>query len=461
MLILGEVFGYGEGFGVYLEGNRIRAVAPAGDLEARYPGARRVRVERVTPGIADAHAHPLFYGAEAGRLRLGGLSDPRAVAERVARHPGEGWVLGGGFLFAERPRRALLDAAGRGRPVYLKSRDLHAAWANEAAMRSAGLGPEDPFVDWEAGWVLERALSRLEAAAPKPGPEDLWRGLSAFAQKGYTAVHALAYEPPEALAWAEAEAERLPVRLWWALPRGGWQGIAPGWRGERLFVGGVKFFADGALGPATAWMHAPYAEGGTGTPLDALEAIEAEGREALAAGFTLAVHAIGTRAVAGVLEVFRRLPRLPGRPLRIEHLQHLRDADLALLDQAGVVASMQPVHLAADAELVRRRLPGREGEAFRFATVARRLPLAFGSDAPVAEPDLAASLREATGHRLSPKESLDEQAALYAHTRGAALAAGWGDYGRIAPGALADLGLFEGGRLVARVFDGALQDVEA
>jgi len=100
VLILGEVLGYGKDFGVYVEGNRIRAVAPAEDLRARYPGARRVRVGRVTPGIADAHAHPLYFGAEEGRLRLGGLSDPRAVAERVARHPGEGWVLGGGFLAA-------------------------------------------------------------------------------------------------------------------------------------------------------------------------------------------------------------------------------------------------------------------------------------------------------------------------------------------------------------------------
>ncbi len=461
MLILGEVLGYGKDFGVYLEGNRIRAVAPAADLLARHPAARRLRVERVTPGIADAHAHPLFYGAEKRRLSLAGLTDLREVAARVAAHPDPGWVLGGGFLFDARPARALLDAAGRGRPVYLRSRDLHAARANEAALEAAGFSPDDPLVDWEAGWVVETALARLEAAAPAPGPEDLWRGLWAFARRGYTAVHALAYEPPEALSWAEARAGELPVRLWWALPRGAWRGVRPGWRGERLFVGGVKFFADGALGPATAWMHAPYCGGGTGTPVDAPEAIEAEGREALAAGFTLAVHAIGTRAVAGVLALFKRLPRLPGRPLRIEHLQDLRDEDLALLAQEGVVASMQPVHLAEDAELVRRRLPGREHEAFRFATVARRLPLAFGSDAPVAEPDLAASLREATRHRLSPGESLGFEAALFAHTRGAALAAGWEDYGRIVPGAWADLGLFEGGRLVARVFDGVVEDVEA
>jgi len=458
---LGEVTGWGKGFGLRVEGGRIRAVAPEPDLRARFPGDRIFRFERITPGIADAHAHPLYYGAELGKLNLRGLRDPRAVVARVAEDSREGWVLGGGFLFTQRPSRTLLDAAGKGRPVLIKSRDLHAAWANEAALAAAGLEPTDPMVDWEAGWVREKALLRLEKAAPRPGPEELARGLRAFARKGYTAVHALAYEPPEALAWAEALADRLPVRLWWALPRGAWQGVPPGWRGGRLYVGGVKFFADGALGAATAWMHAPYPDGGFGCVADPPELIEEEGLKALRAGYTLAVHAIGTRAVAEVLAVFRRLPRLPGRPLRIEHLQHLREADRGLLAQKGVVASMQPVHLAEDAELVRKRLPGREEEAFRLATVAADLPLAFGSDAPVAEPDLAASLREATHHRLNLKESLGLEAALWAHTRGAALAAGWPGYGLVRPGALADLGLWEGGRLVARVFDGEIEDAEA
>jgi len=461
VLLVGEVTGYGSRHAVFVEGGRVRVVGPADDLLARYPREKRVVVERVTPGIADAHAHPLYLGAEARRLGLHGLSDPRAVAERVAAYREEGWVLGGGFLFAERPSRALLDAAARGRPVYLKSRDLHAAWASEAALKAAGLSPSDPHVDWEAGWVVEGSIARLEAAAPRPGPEDLYRGLALFAKKGYTAVHALAYEPAEALSWAEARAEALPVRLWWALPRGSWGGVRPGWRGSKLFVGGVKFFADGALGARTAWMHAPYTGGGTGMPVDPLPEIEEEGRRALAAGFTLAVHAIGTRAVAGVLTLFKRLPRPRGGALRIEHLQHLRDADLALLAQPGVVASMQPIHLKEDAALVRRLLPGREGEAFRFRSISRRLPLAFGSDAPVAPVDLFGSLLEATNHRLNPAEALEFDESLFAHTAGAALAAGWRDYGRIFPGAVADLGLFEGRRLVARVFAGELQDVEA
>ncbi|BCP99767.1 hypothetical protein TthHB5008_05380 [Thermus thermophilus] len=46
---------------------------------------------------------------------------------------------------------------------------------------------------------------------------------------------------------------------------------------------------------------------------------------------------------------------------------------------------------------------------------------------------------------------------LWAHTLGASLAAGWADYGRIAPGARADLTLWEGKRPVGRVYRGNLE----
>ncbi len=459
MLLAGRLPGVEGRVGVWIEGNRVREVAPIADLRARRPGVRPQVFETLTAGVADAHAHPLYWGRTRRTLDLAGLADPRAVAERFAAWEGTGWVLGQGFLFSAPPPAGLLERAARGRPVYLKSRDLHAAWASREALSRAGLLDPDPWVDLERGWVLERALSRLEAVAPRPGLEDLKAGLADFAARGYTAVHALAYEPREALDWAEAMAETLPVRLWWALPRRGWRGVRPGWRGSRLFVGGVKFFADGALGSRTAWMKRPYPSGGEGVPLDTLEAIEREGREAARAGFQVAVHAIGTRATAGVLAVLARLPRVPGRPHRVEHLQHLADEDLRLLPRSGLVASMQPIHLVEDAGLVAALFPRERGFAFRFRTLSRHLPLAFGSDAPVAVPDPVASIREATRHRLTPSEAIDRETALFAHTRGAALAAGWPGYGRVAPGTLADLGLWEGGRLVARVFDGVLEPV--
>ncbi|AMA76288.1 hypothetical protein AV541_08045 [Thermus parvatiensis] len=58
---------------------------------------------------------------------------------------------------------------------------------------------------------------------------------------------------------------------------------------------------------------------------------------------------------------------------------------------------------------------------------------------------------------MNPEEGLSEEEVLWAHTLGASLAAGWADYGRIAPGARADLTLWEGKRPVGRVYRGNLE----
>ncbi|AEV15843.1 Amidohydrolase 3 [Thermus sp. CCB_US3_UF1] len=443
-----------------LQGERIARVEP---------GARGLRLEAITPGLQDAHAHPLYWGVALRGLDLEGLAEPARVAERVAervrRLPPGAWVEGQGFLFPAPPPPGLLDRAAPEHPVFLRSRDHHSAWINRKAAEVAGLGPasEPPsgggFLRDGEGvpyYLLERAQELLLAVLPPPSPEDLRRGLRDFARRGYTAVHAMGYEPPEALDWALGM--ELPLRLWWALPRGAWRGREPGRYGE-VHLAAVKFFADGALGSRTAWMHQPYPDGSFGLPLDPLEAIREEGEEALRAGFTLAVHAIGTRAVEGVLAVFRDLAplaRARGLTLRMEHVQHVRDAALPGFAGLPVALSLQPLHLLQDQHLVRAYgLSPRE--AFRFQSLkATGLPLAFGSDAPVAKPEYAQNLEAATRHPLAPEESLDPGEVLEAHTLGAARAAGWEDVG-LRPGARADLTLWEGGRPVGRVYRGNLE----
>lgn len=444
-----------------LEGERIARVEE---------GARGLRLEAITPGLQDAHAHPLYWGMALRGLDLTGVASPEEAAERVAAAarglPPGSWLEGQGFLFPKPPPPGLLDRAAPEHPVCLRSRDHHSAWINRRAAERAGLGPgaEPPeggaFLRDPEGvpyYLLERAQEALEPHLPPPSPEDLARGLQDFARRGYTAVHVLDYEPPEALDWALAL--ELPVRLWWALPRGAWRGRRPGWYGD-LHLAGVKFFADGALGSRTAWMHTPYPDGSLGMPLDGLEVLKEEGKEALKAGFTLAVHAIGTRAVAGVLGVFQELAplaRAKGLTLRLEHVQHVRDAELPRFQALPLALSLQPLHLLLDQHLVRAYGFPPE-EAFRFRSLwATGLPLAFGSDAPVAKPEYAENLLAATQHPLYPEESLPPEAVLWAHTEGAARAAGWGDYGRLAPGLRADLTLWEGGRPVGRVYRGRLE----
>ncbi len=459
---------------VAVDGPRLADVGDAGDLCARYPEVTRIRVQCLTPGVHDAHIHPVAWGRSLAELSLAGESDPRVVAAQVAEkasaHPPGAWVTGAGYMFEGYPSSQLLDEAAPHHPVFVRSRDLHAAWANQAAFRAAGITAATPDPPGgrllrhrdgtPTGYLLETAASLVARAVPPPSAADLERGLADLADRGYSAAHAMAYEGVDALPWIEklAAAGRLPLRVWWAQGRGEWKQTPAGWRGEDLEVAAVKLFTDGALGSRTAWMDEPYPDGSHGMPLMPLEEVRQEGEAALKAGFALAVHAIGTRAVREVAALFHHLAPLGRRPLRLEHAQHISSQTLEALAAVPVVASMQPIHLAEDAALVQRLLPEREGEAYRFRDLTNRgVTLAFGSDAPVAPPDIALGMHCATAHPLCPDQSLSWQEALTAFTAGGAAAAGWTDCGVLRPGARADLALWEDGRLVGRVWRGRLE----
>ncbi len=455
----------------YLEGDRIADMGSLQDLSARYPGAKKQFFEQITPGLHEAHAHPQMWGQQLDSLDLEGLTDPQAAAQKVAERartlPPGGWIRGGGYLFRAYPTRELLDAVAPHHPVFLQSRDRHSAWVNTKALEQAGITAQTPdppggvlvrdAQGQPTGYLLEAAQELVQQVMPKPGLAELERGLYDLARRGYTAVHHMGW-CHFSLAEQLAASSQLPVRLWWALDRDHWREAQPGWRGDSLEIAAVKFFADGALGSRTAWMIEPYPDGSHGLALDALELILSEGRAALEAGLGLVVHAIGTRAVQGVLEVFHQLQPVSRRIFRLEHAQHVRDAELARLAGLNLALSMQPMHLLGDADLVRFHLKGHEKEAFRLRDLWNTgLPLAFGSDAPVMKPLFEQNLRAATQHPFNPRQNLSPGEVLWAHTRGAALAAGWPQHGQVRPEAPADLTLWENGRPVGRVFRGELE----
>jgi len=463
----------GELEAVYIEGTQIADVGSVANLAARYPKARKIAFEQITPGLHDAHTHPLFWGEQLEMLDLSGAS-PKATADLVARRAREipvgQWIRGAGYLFEEYPTSELLDAAAPSHPVFLRSRDYHSGWANQKALKLAHITSATPdpgggalLRDAEGnptGYLLERAQDLLLGVLPKPGVAELERGLKDLAGRGFTATHHMGWCPLE-YAQELAKSDRIPLRLWWALDRGRWKGVRPGWRGDCLEVAAVKFFVDGALGSKTAWMVEPYPDGSCGMTLDALKDIRNEGEQALQAGLSVVVHAIGTRAVHGLLGVFGELAPLTERllrPLRIEHAQHVRDQELALFAGLPMAISVQPLHATEDAALVHHHLPGKEHEAFRLRDLWNTgLPMALGSDAPVAKPDAPLNIQAATRHPINLAQSLTLPEALWAYTRGSALAAGWQNQGWIRPEAWADLTLWEAGKPVGRVFRGELE----
>ncbi len=107
--------------------------------------------------------------------------------------------------------------------------------------------------------------------------------------------------------------------------------------------------------------------------------------EADAAGFQLAVHAIGDRANSLVLDAFEKAARANGprdRRFRIEHAQVVRKQDLPRYKALGVIASIQPSHCIDDMRWAEKRI-GRERarDAYNFRSfTAAGIPVAFGTD---------------------------------------------------------------------------------
>ncbi len=177
-------------------------------------------------------------------------------------------------------------------------------------------------------------------------------------------------------------------------------------------------------------------------------------RRADSAGLQVAIHAIGDRANAELLDLYEDLERTRGprdRRFRIEHAQHLRPEDYSRFGALGVIPAMQPYHAIDDGRWAERKIGperARSTYAFRSLVEAGARP-AFGSDWTVAPLDpmlgvfAAVTRRTLDGARPDgwvPEQKLTVEQTLTAYTRDAAHA-GFADdrTGVVAPGMLADL----------------------
>jgi cytosine/adenosine deaminase-related metal-dependent hydrolase len=141
---------------------------------------------------------------------------------------------------------------------------------------------------------------------------------------------------------------------------------------------------------------------------------------------------------------------------QIEHVQLLDGADLGRFAAAGIVASVQPVHLGSDAAQA-RKLWGERAERNGYtwgSLAATGAVLAFGTDSPVEPfdpwPGIALAVRRedprwpAGTPEFGPHESLSLDRALRAACVGPALSTRETDRGRLAVGHRADVVVIPG-----------------
>jgi hypothetical protein len=456
---------------VAIEGGRIVSLHPGG-AGAPAAGVRYECEGRwLLPAFSDSHLHlhtiadhraivqlprRLSAGDLAGRLRDTGLTAGEWIVA-------QGWADPLADQLLPNPRE-FLDSIHAVRPVWAFAYDHHRALLNSAALAAVGLDPRR-----SDGVLLEAELDRAWRSVPER-PADIAGVIRHLHTLGIAAATSFDGTAARERSRREIEGGGARLRLRHSLPEGEFRARRaagdlppPAWDAEAWFLAPwVKLFLDGTLGSRTAWLKAPYDDRATRGD----ERIGAEERRELAAeiaasGYGVCLHAIGDAAVAAAIDFIEELRarrgaagNAAGAVDRIEHGELLDLADLPRLVRSGAIISMQPCHLLEDASTA----PERWGSRVRGAFAARTLldagvPLVLGSDAPIETADPWVDLRAAVDRvdragrfrgGWVPEERISFEEALAARTARAAAAnhlpSGWG---RIEPGAPADLQLLE------------------
>ena len=452
----------------------------------------------VVPGLVDAHAHLTSLGRS---LSEPDLSTARSVDEAIGRvraavPEGEGWIEGRGWdqndwPGGEFPGHHALTAAFPQRPVALRRVDGHALWVNATAMARAGIDRATPdpaggrvvrdAAGEPTGVLIDTAMDLVTRQIPPPDGATVTRWLKAAVaachRVGLTGVHdagasAASVSALEAMAASGDLSLRTFVLLDADDPTNAARLEAGPVRGPWLTIGGVKLFADGALGSRGAWLSAPYSDAPEtkGLPIVHGDVLAARVRTYAGRGFQLGVHAIGDAAATDVLDAYAGV-LTPGndRRFRLEHAQIVRPEDRVRMASLGVLALVQPTHATSDMPWAEKRLGP---ERIRWAYAWRSLKtagvrLVLGSDFPVEKPDVldglaaAVTRQDAQGHPEGgwyPEEALSAWEALWGFTAEPAYAAFVEAHrGRIAVGFDADLTVLGGDPLA--VPGGALREL--
>ncbi len=445
-----------------------RIVGGVGTHEQALPSPERVdlRSRCVLPAFTDAHVHFPTWSLARRDVQLDGVASLEEALARVASHPRHGeWLRGTGWrdaLWAAQPTRAALDEVTGDTPAALWSKDYHSLWLNSAALARANgdldvpggvverdeTGAPTGLLREESAWTFRKRFVTVS--------EDEWvaatrDGLKVANARGVGAIHDKdGWLGAHAIFARIHERDGLTLRVWQSLPHERVGELAELRLRSRLGddylrLGYLKAFMDGTLGSQTAWML-----DGSGVVITRGAELAEIVRAGAAAGWPVAVHAIGDRANREALDAFaatRDVWAPLGLRQRIEHAQCLDRADLPRFAELGVACSVQFSHAPSDRDLAERFWGDRLDGTYAFRSLLETgAVVANGSDAPVEELDplagIAAGVRRTIDERPAWRagDAVTIEQALHATT----VAPAWlaGDErrrGTLLPGRLADV----------------------
>jgi predicted amidohydrolase YtcJ len=456
---------------VAVTGNRITAIGPNDAVEKlRTPGTRIVDCHGATllPGFIDAHCHLHAYAEALVSLNF----SPRAsihsildIQDRlrefvISRRPGT-WIRGKGyneFYIAENrhPNRWDLDAVAPRHPVKLTHRSGHAHVLNSLALERVGItsetgDPPDGLIDrdYETGQptgILYGMGAYLSSHIPGMDDAEIERGL-ALADRNLLSFGITSIQDASSvnglLHWQRFKSWKtrglLHPRIRMMLGFDGFcESRPPVFQTDPavdLRLGGVKIIvhqATGSLQPSQEELN------------ERVFAIHE-------AGMQTAIHAVEEPEIGAACNAIeyslKRCPR-PDPRHRIEHCSVCPPSLIERISNLGITVVTQPSFLYFSGDRYLKTVP--ESQQAHLYCIGswfeRGLPIGFGSDFPIAEPNPLIGVQAAvtrmseSRNPISSKQGIPVSDALRMYTLGAA-AAGFEERikGSITPGKLADL----------------------
>lgn len=438
-----------------------RAGREVGEALGVKPWIEEYREAVVIPGFVDAHAHIGGLGFSLTGIDLRGAKSIEEFKERIRREVDRfsDWVYGRGWDQEEMgawPTRWDVDEAVGNRPAVFVRICGHVAVLSTAALKRLGLeeyrGRElDRGCDGTPTGLVYEGLVPLVLEEVKKGLDAapiVAKGLHEMLKNGVTLVGdmdvgskwlggllGLYSSPPRPLPRIRIY---LRLNVFEKLERLGVK--APLGNGFLKIVG-VKAFADGALGPRTAFLREPYADDETTRGillLDRRKVAELASR-AQGLGYDVAIHAIGDAALDEVLEGYRAA----GCRCRVEHASIAHREQIEAIAKLGLRVAVQPHFLVSDSPWLLSRLGARVERAYPFREMLEKgVVLGFSSDAPVEPVNPLLGVAAAVRHpRVEERLSVLE--ALYLYTRGSAMVLGEEKAGCLEPGCFADMAVLD------------------
>lgn len=368
------------------------------------------------PGFNDAHLH---FGDGALALQSVDLRDAKSETEfatqiknYAATIPKGTWILRGNWNHEnwqsqKHPVKELIDPVTPDHPVFVCRIDDHIALANSLALWLAGIDRDTqnppggeikkhPKTGEPTGILIDKAWDLVLRAVPP----------FTFDQTKSILAEGLAYAARYGITSFQDNSSAMDLRVYQALLEEGnltarvnaWRpielldnlaklGITANFGSDMLRIGTLKIYADGSMGAGSALFYEPYLDDPLTCGLSLLSADELNHAIIAgdAAGFQLAIHAIGDRANARVLDALERAYQKNGiriRRHRIEHCQVVTPEDMVRYKSLGVIASIQPSHCIDDMMWAEKRI-GHERckNSYRVGSFLQQgIPLAIGTD---------------------------------------------------------------------------------